>query len=844
MTERQLRRYRLLLWLAAAAVMWERMWPLMWPILGIAGIFAALALLDVLPLLPPNLHAMVLFVVVGAFVLAVRNAAIGLGPIPRRLARSRLERDSGLRHRPLTALEDVLLGGNDDPAARVLWNTHLKQMTAATKLLRVGVPAPGMAGLDPYGLRVVVTLMVLVGAVAAGEHAGERLWRAVTPSLLVPAPRSPDVEVWVTPPEYTGHPPLFLKSPATEEQDPAAAPIRIPAGSRVLAQVGTLAHPPQLVIGDTSSAFTSLGADRGASSYQAQADIHRGDQLAVRAGRRTLARWPIEVVPDKVPEVRFTTQPGATSDHLLGVGYQALDDYGVEQITAVIERGDGGDLAGGERSIRMSVPLAEPGAAGAQGSSQHDLTSHRWAGRNVSIRLQAEDAIGQVGVSAPVSVVLPERAFTHPVARAIIDERRRLTVDTVASRRGVASALRAIGGWPSRFGNDVVVSLALAVAGSRLWHDRDPGAIASVRDLLWNTALRVEQGAVPAAERLLSEARERLQEALEAGADGDEIERLADELQQALEQYLQAVASQLADRGIAPLPQTPMGRMVQGQDLMDLVEMTRQLARAGAQDRARNLLAELQRLVDQVHSGFNSSAQAMEAFAEAQQMLSELEELTQRQEDLLVASFDALRQQDLDPFGFPAPSSPFAGPERELSETAPSRTVSGENSIGQLADEAAQQDVLGQTLDELMGRIAERIGDAPTSFTEARRAMDAASAALRADRAADAVPAQTEAIDNLRAAAEAAAQAMATQMGGMAGVLGIQPGGYPGVGADPFGRSGIDGLRGFGIGEVEIPDGGQIRHVEEIVRELRRRAGDPERPRLEHDYIDRLLRRF
>ena len=143
-----------------------------------------------------------------------------------------------------------------------------------------------------------------------------------------------------------------------------------------------------------------------------------------------------------------------------------------------------------------------------------------------------------------------------------------------------------------------------------------------------------------------------------------------------------------------------------------------------------------------------------------------------------------------------------------------------------------------------MGQISGLIGTAPAPLGEAHRAMDDASAALHADRAGDAVHAQTRAVEKLHAASEAAAQTMAEQLGGAGDLLTIQPGGYPWGSGDPFGRLGTEGMRGLGVGDVEIPHGTQMRYVEEIVRELRRRAGDQERPRLERDYIERLLRRF
>lgn len=853
MSERGQRRYRLLLWLAAAALLWERLWPRLWPILAVAGTFAVLALLDVLPVLPPALHTLVLFILVAAFVLAVRNLTIGIAPIQRREARSRLERDSGLSHRPLAALEDGLLAGSNDPAAQALWNRHLKQMAAAAERLRVGLPAPGMAAIEPYGFRVVVVLALIIGLVAAGEHAGERLGRAAMPHLAVPPPKPAAIDIWLTPPDYTRQAPVFLNSPDGPGLSPEAVvePIRIPTGSAVMAQVHGPEHPPRLLIGDAPSAFEPLGAAEGVSGYQAQAEIHRGDRLAIRAGRRTLASWPIALVSDGAPEVQVTALPEATAEGLLRFDYQASDDYGVEQVTAVIRRGDGDVfLEDGDGGVRVAVPLASPGATAAEGRSQHDLTSHRWAGLEVSIHLEAEDGAGQIGVSRAVPMVLPERVFSHPVARAVIEQRKRLTADDVETRESVASALDGIGTRPERFTGDVVVSLALAVARGRLIHDQDSRAVASVRSILWDTALRIEQGTLPAAERMLSEARDRLQDALRSGAGDDEIDVLADELQQALDAYLQAVAAELARQGRIASPLMPMSRMVQGQDLQQLVEMARQLARSGARDRAGDLLAELQRLLDNVRSSFNAGAQAAEGLAEAERLLRELADLAQRQEDLLDATFDALRRFGAEPFeppGLPRLSPPGEGglgTDLGADLGADSRAGPEGGRDTPLADQAVEQEALGRALDDLMARIEGLIGAAPVPLGEAHRAMGTASAALHADRAADAVPAQTRAVEKLRAASEAAARTMAEQLGGTGGMFAIQPGGYPWGSGDPFGRFGTEGLRGLGIGDMEIPDGTQIRHVEEIMRELRRRAGDQDRPRLERDYIERLLRRF
>ena len=64
---------------------------------------------------------------------------------------------------------------------------------------------------------------------------------------------------------------------------------------------------------------------------------------------------------------------------------------------------------------------------------------------------------------------------------------------------------------------------------------------------------------------------------------------------------------------------------------------------------------------------------------------------------------------------------------------------------------------------------------------------------------------------------------------------------------DPLGRDwGDEDQDGVGddINRVKIPDIGTMERIQDILDELRNRAGQRHRPQLELDYIDRLLRRF
>ena len=67
----------------------------------------------------------------------------------------------------------------------------------------------------------------------------------------------------------------------------------------------------------------------------------------------------------------------------------------------------------------------------------------REAGLQVAIALLAADGAGQIGESREIEMLLPQREFGNPVARAVIEQRRDLASDP-ETRDRVAFALDAI----------------------------------------------------------------------------------------------------------------------------------------------------------------------------------------------------------------------------------------------------------------------------------------------------------------------------------------------------------------------------------------------------------------
>lgn len=847
-------RYRLLLLLAAAAVMWERLWPRLWPAVCVLGVFLSFALLDVLPRLPDWLHAVVL----GGVVLALLGALVWARPAfrlaSRSEARARLERDNALVHQPLLALEDRLAAGRDDLLAEALWRRHRQRMADLVGRLRVRWPHAEMSRHEPWGIRAGVLILLVLGLAAGHSEPGARLVRALDPGVRVGG-QPAAVEVWITPPAYTGLAPLFVSSGSSSGVAPvaaeASAPLLVPAGSALLARVTGPRRSPDLALADRTTAFEALGQGSGTPAWRAETVVTDGDRIVVRSGRREVASWPISVVPDSPPQLAFEENPAEQGNGLLSLSWRASDDYGVVEVSAVMEAAAGDAVPTGETQepLRVSLPLAGPPAAETAGESVQDLAEHPLAGLPVRIRLDAKDAAGQIGSSDTIEAVLPEREFTHPVAQRLVLLRKRLLPPS-ADRAGVAGALREIATQPDTFGRDVVVSLSLAVAEARLRLDQRAEAAPSVRDMLWQTALRLEQGDVPLAERQLEEARQRLAEALQRDAPAEEIERLMDALQEALDRYLAAAANELARRGITGGPLDPQAQMLRSDDLREMIETARQFIRSGGREGAMQMLADLQRMLDGIRSGLRNGVSG--DLAEAQAMMQALRELSGRQQQLLDDTFQRLREQRAQQerarrpspswqapsrdfsSGMPAPSPGGGAASQDPSGTPPPRQQGGEKGAGA----AAEQQALRRDLGDLMLRLNAMLGNVPQPLVDADRAMKGAVDALGQSRLGDTLSNQTNALDALERAAQSAGQALAERLGG-----GVAIGGEGAGSGDIFGRA-PGGRRGFATGTLKIPDSGNLQRSQEILDELRRRAAERSRPVDELDYIQRLLRRF
>ncbi|HTW26005.1 MAG TPA: DUF4175 family protein, partial [Acetobacteraceae bacterium] len=407
-----LRRLAGLRLLARLVVSFERLWPALWPPLGIAGLFLCAALLQLPQMLPPVWH---LALLAGTAAVIIALAVRGLRPIRApddATADRRLERDSGLAHRPLQVLTDH--PAQHDPLGLALWHAHVVRTIRQVRRLRVSRPHPGLARRDRFALRggLVVGLVAALGI--AGADAPARIALALQPALpRLPAPPSTELQAWITPPDYTHVAPVFLK--------PDGGSVAVPAGSHLTVSVTGGSGTPSLTLEGHGAPFRTLARD----SFQADRDLTQGGRLTVRRNGQDLATWDLTVIVDQPPTAAWTEPPGATrTGQETRLPWTAGDDYGVVSLEAELR------LKDRPSAPALTVPIPLPGGdpKSAHGVYQQDLTANPWAGLPVIAHLLARDAPGQAGRSADATFTLPERLFTNPVARALIAIRKGLSL--------------------------------------------------------------------------------------------------------------------------------------------------------------------------------------------------------------------------------------------------------------------------------------------------------------------------------------------------------------------------------------------------------------------------------
>lgn len=812
---------RRLAW-ARAAVFWERLWPALMPAAYLAGLLLILAGFDIWRFTPVWLHWLLLVGFAGGIIALLWLELRHLRWPDRAAAMRRLERVNLLQHRPLEAAADSLPAEQHDPIAQAIWDLHRRRALAQLATVRVGTPEAGWWRRDTWGLRAALGLLLVVAWASPGEDRGQRLADTLNPGSAIPHGTQIAVEAWITPPAYTGRAPVFLtRDGKAVQQPPGSAALNIPTGSLLKLRLAAAPAGFSIKFGAKEEALHQIDERNG--EIDLALDLAQGEHPSLQLLRRdkVFAEWPLRVVPDTAPQIRYSDDPKTMRRIELEVAFDAEDDYAVQQVKLELTR------EGAESPVSVDWPVPLPGGSRIADKQSFDFTAHPWAGLAVQMTLVAADALGQTGRSDTVSVTLPARRFNHPVAKAIVEQRRELALKPAQWQR-VVTALRALSLAPERYRDDATAHLGLRMSAARLGLNRSAASIAAVQDLLWQTALHIEDGRSSQSERDFQALMDKLQDAIDRNADDQEIQKLMQELRQAMDQMLEQMmrdAMERLARGEEPEELGEDEEAMSSEDMQDMMDRAQDMAQMGDRQSAKDMLEQMQRMMEAMKNG--RIARMPEGRQQGQrgqrgqrgqgqmgQMMQEFGEMLRQQQQLLDRSFRRSQQ-----------GQRGDGNQR------------GENEA-----DARAQDELRRRLGEMMGRLGERNGgQLPDQLGKAERSMRDAREALRRGEPGEAMQGQTDALDQLRQGLNQMQQAQRGNPDGQAAAADSRQNQRNPI-RDPLGRN-MTGYENAGEA-TKVPDLAPVERARRILEELQRRAGNRERNQQELDYLDRLLRRF
>ncbi|WP_068310768.1 TIGR02302 family protein [Polycladidibacter hongkongensis] len=790
------------------------------PLLVLICAYAGSALLGVWALLPFWL-SIVLLVLVGLAgiwsalpLLSLRFPSYGAGM-------ARMEAASGLSHRPLLALEDQLDARVLDPTAAKLWQLHQERVRRKLASLRIGGLKLDLHRRDPYALRTLAVMLLAVGLVAAPGGS----WLPNTPQGSATPMR---LDAWVTPPAYTGLAPIYLSGDAAQLRG-VRGKITVPEGSELVVQVRadrrTELH--SRVSGDDWREHETQNT-AGDLEQNWKLDLHESIEVRVDA-RRDKHIWVFDVEQDRAPLITLLEEPEAQLSGSWELRYHVKDDFGVVSAHAMtkLHRPQNEGAVALVEAPRFALPLPASDKRVGEAKTLQDLSAHPFAGEAVDLVLSAQDQQGQIGVSKVATVRLPTRQFANPIARAVVEQRRYLALD---ARRHVevVHGMDALLTGAARFFDNAGHYLAFRYTYRKLARARSPEELRAQLDSMWQLALLLDGGAVANAQEAVRAAQKALQKALENGASNEEIAELMDELRAAMDEYMQALAQQLHEQGQAspPMAADAMNSM-SSEELDAMMERMEALAQMGNHEAARELLAQMQKMLDNMPS--QSASAANQQQQEMMRALNELSDVIQEQQNLMERTFPHDEGGERD---FTLPDwlkNNQQPPSADNEQRAPT-----DEEANELSELQQEQDELATTLQELLENMARLGAPENEQLQGAQEHMEGAEEALGQERAGMALNQQGRALQSLQQGAQQLMEQMAQQGNGMGVSRNSQ------LSRDPLGRVRRNLGPEFGD-EVRVPDEIDVQAARRILQELRRRLSERERPRLELEYLERLL---
>ena len=328
------------------------------------------------------------------------------------------------------------------------------------------------------------------------------------------------------------------------------------------------------------------------------------------------------------------------------------------------------------------------------------------------------------------------------MARAVIEQRAKL-LDDPRYRGQVMRALDALTLEPEGFIDSTSIYLGLRAAYRGLERDQSRQGMKSVTDGMWELALRIEDGDLSDAERALKEAQDKLAEALEKGAPDSEVDKLMQELRDALSKYVDQLTKNASKDQAPPEGLDQQNQQLSQQDLDRMMQNLQDMTKSGSREQAQQMLSQLRDLLERLQSGQVSKKEA----ERGQLMMKKLDELggiVGQQQRLMDDTFRENRRP-----AQPGGTMPGQGGKQRL----PQPGQQGQGSPGQdgQSDEAGQRGQQGQGGQPGSKGLSEQQRALKEELEKLKKSLDELGANSRTSSTRRATPWRTRSVRSSRA---------------------------------------------------------------------------------------------
>lgn len=822
--------YAVLTWIV---LLWEKLIVSLWPFILVTLSFCSLILYDIHVFLGNF----------GIYFLLVTWAGLSLWSLVMGLKKftwpsyahvlKRLEQDSSLEHRPLFSLRDHL-ANPQTVVTQDLWEAHKKTLFNSIKNLSLPRYKPLLAKEDPYALRIAIIVLFLVGILLTGDNWHYKItssFHSIAWNSLLPEPYK-KTSIAIIPPEYTD-----LETQYFDNTSPPTDTVFIAEGSMLKVQVNGGWNTPALLLHDAKTPFEKLESH----SFFLEKMVPDTPHIKIQQGFYSLWDQKIHYIYDELPQIHLKESPQTSSQGDIQIPLAVYDDYGVEDLIFHLKLdpllGDGKTQEDDKEQTINIVDFGqnitlERKVFSESGQLYHlnplyNIADHVWAGLPVLVSLSVRDKQGQTATADPVRLVLPERHFHNPIAQEIIAVRKQLIWQPNLRDQKTQLALYTILHKEDFPEDSTIAYLALRTALARLQYNeknQDPKISGALIKLLWQAALHIEDGNIALVEQSFLEAKKALENALNDPNTADqELATLIENFEQAMAQYLNALQKQAQiqqqDGKMPPISEEILRSHFSQDNFSSFFDKLMSEALSGNRRQAQNLLSQLDQLMDMLNPAMSMNLPPeMQATNEAFQ---NLQSLIDEQETLL--SDTKIEMQDFI--------------KRTIEEEI---LALGHPPTLDMLKQKLKQDNLHADIHALMEKAKEFLQEASKDLTAAADNMQKSSTYLSENNPESSLLHQEESLKHMREFMNALSDKMMAQMEQMMGMSLSQEK------RDPFGRriSGPTQPSPFSGSTVEIPEEYTKEEWEEILRTLRKRSGEFDRPQHELLYFRNLLKQF